>query len=146
MIVSPGFALILNGRGEVVMFSEPTEFVWTVVPGLIPQTMVTESAVSMVPAIVGGSQYLPLPEDATSNAVHKVSSNDQGVNIVSTEDSVAAEQTDSVLSQWDEQLWWESQPKAEKPVESDQKNSTAGFLGVLFAMAPRSIRRRKNDE
>ena len=126
--------------------NEPTEFVWTVVPGLIPQTMVTESAVSMVPAIVDGSQYLPLPEEATSDAVSEVSPNDGEVMVINAEDSVAAEQTDSVLSQWDEQLWWESQPKARKPAESDQKISAAGFLGALFAMAPRSIRRRKNDE
>ena len=124
----------------------PTEFVWTVVPGLVPQTMVTESAVSMVPAVVDGSQYLPLPEDAAINAVREISANAGEVVVMSAEDSAKAEQTDSVLSQWDEQLWWESQPKAEKPAESDQKISKAGLLGVLFAMAPRSIRRRKNEE
>ncbi len=124
----------------------PTEFVWTVVPGLIPQTMVTESAVSMIPAIVDGSQYLPLTDAATSIAVSEITSNDADVVVINAEDSIVTADTDSVLSQWDEQLWWEAQPKAEKPAESNQKISTAGFLGALFAMAPRSIRRRKNDE
>jgi hypothetical protein len=132
--------------GSDQLGNEPTEFVWTVVPGLVPQTMVTESAVSMVPAVVDGSQYLPLPEDAAMNAVREVSANAGEVVVISAEDSATAKQTDSVLSQWDEQLWWESQPKAEKPPESAQKISKAGLLGALFAMAPRSIRRRKNEE
>ena len=124
---------------------EPTEFVWTVVPGLVPQSIVTESAVSMVPAIIDGSQYLPLPEEENVTVMPASPFNGEA-EVVSAEDSVAVEQTDSVLSKWDEHLWWESQPQAEKPAVSDQKVSAAGFLGALFAMAPRSIRRRKSEE
>lgn len=131
--------------GSEQLQNEPTEFVWTVLPGFVPQSIVTESAVSMVPAIVDGSQYLPLPAEEILT-VSPASPVNGEVEVVSAEDSVAVEQTDSVLSKWDEQLWWESQPQAEKSAVSDQKVSAAGFLGALFAMAPRSIRRRKNEE
>ena len=131
--------------GSEQLQNEPTEFVWTVVPGFVPQSIVTESAVSMVPAIVEGSQYLPLPAEENP-AVSSVSPVNGEVEVISAADAVAVEQTDSVLSKWDEQLWWESQPQAEKPAVSDQRVSAAGFLGALFAMAPRSIRRRKSEE
>ena len=126
---------------------DATEFVWTVVPGLVPQTLVTESAISMVPAVIDGSQYLPLPEEAAKlDSDVPMLAIDSAANAVSfVEDSAATDHTDAVLSKWDEQLWWESQPVAEKPVEVEQKNSAAMFLGALFALAPRSLRRRKDE-
>ena len=126
---------------------DPTEFVWTVVPGLVPQALVTESPISMVPAVVDGSQYLPLPEEVVNRSsdatMPVIDSAAHAVPIA--EDSAATDQTDSVLSKWDEQVWWESQPVAEKPADVEQKNSAAGFLGALFALAPRSLRRRKDE-
>ena len=71
---------------------------------------------------------------------------DSAANAVSfVGDGAATDHTDAVLSKWDEQLWWESQPVAEKPVEVEQKYSAAMFLGALFALAPRSLRRRKDE-
>ena len=126
---------------------DPTEFVWTVVPGLVPQALVTESAISMVSAVIDGSPYLPLPEEVVNrNSDATMTVIDSAANAVPTaEDSAATDQTDSVLSKWDEQVWWESQPVAEKPADAEQKNSAAGFLGALFALAPRSLRRRKDE-
>jgi len=126
---------------------EAQEFVWTVVPGFVPQTLVTESAISMVPAVVDGSQYLPLAAEVLNpNADVALFEVENAANAVpTTEDTAATAQTDSVLSKWDEQTWWESQPVAEKPAEVERKSSTAGFLGALFALAPRSLRRRKDE-
>ena len=122
-----------------------TEFVWTVVPGLVPQALVTESAISMVPAVIDGSQYVPLPEEVVNpDSEIPVDASDNSANPVpSVEDVAVTDQTDSVLSKWDEQVWWESQPVAEQTAAVEQKNSAAGFLGALFALAPRSLRRRK---
>ncbi|MEJ7591909.1 MAG: GEVED domain-containing protein [Planctomycetaceae bacterium] len=126
---------------------DATEFVWTVVPGFVPQTLVTESAISMVPAVVDGSQYLPLPAEVLNpNSDVPLFEVESAANAVPTaEDTAATDQTDSVLSKWDEQTWWESQPAAEKPAEAERKSSTAAFLGALFALAPRSLRRRKDE-
>ncbi len=133
--------------GSDQLQNEPTEFVWTVVPGLVPQTLVTESAISMVPAVVDGSQYLPLAAEVRNpNADVALFEVENAANAVPTTAGTAAtDQTDSVLSKWDEQTWWESQPVAEKPAEVELKSSTAGFLGALFALAPRSLRRRKDE-
>lgn len=130
------------------LFVDPTEFVWTAVPGLVPQSMVTESAVSMLPAVVDGSQWLPLPEEmpvAEVNVSELLADNAAGI-VLSVDDATITEQTDSVLSKWDEHTWWESQPVTEKSDGTDQKTLSAGFLGALFALAPRSIRRRRNEE
>ncbi|RLT08263.1 MAG: hypothetical protein DWI22_08265, partial [Planctomycetota bacterium] len=127
--------------------SAAPEFVWTVVPGLVPQALVTESAISMVPAVIDGSQYLPLAE-AKANVVLDLPMLviEGAANAVPfVEDAVATEQKDSVLSKWDEQAWWEGQPIAQKPAEVAPKNSAAGFLGALLALAPRSFRRRKDE-
>jgi hypothetical protein len=130
------------------LFLDPTEFVWTAVPGLVPQSFVTESAVSMLPAVVDGSQWLPLPEEipVAEAEVSELLTDSTAGMVLSVDDATIAEQTDSVLSKWDEQTWWESQPVTQKSVETEQKSFSAGFLGALFALAPRSIRRRKNDE
>ena len=126
---------------------DATEFVWTVVPGLVPQSMVTESAISMVPAVVDGSQYLPLPEElATRETEVRVMRLDSAANAVpSVEGLAVAEQVDSVLSQWNEHAWWESKSVSENPAARELKATPAGFLGALFALAPRSLRRRKDE-
>jgi hypothetical protein len=125
--------------------SSGMDFVWTVIPGMIPQSMVTESAVSMIPAIVDGSQYLPVPEEVLVTETEISELPMDGVQEVINPADGSVE-TDSVLSAWDQQVWWESQPVANETSETKVKPLTAGFLGALFALAPRSIRRRKNEE
>ena len=124
---------------------DATEFVWTVVPGFVPQTMVTESAISMIPAVVDGSQYLPVPEEVAADEpdVRVLPVSEPALVVPSADELASEEQTDSILSGWDEHVWWETQPKQERPVE--QKAATAGFLGALFALAPRSVKRRKDE-
>ena len=74
----------------------------------------------------------------------------------------SAPQTDEVLSQWDEQKWWDSAQNAAPaapvatpapvatvaPVEenTEQVSASAGILGAILALAPRSLRRRRRDD
>ena len=61
-------------------------------------------------------------------------------------------QTDEVLSQWDEQKWWDAVPApvvAADVVAAEPQpvtSASSGILGALLALAPRSLRRRKKDE
>jgi hypothetical protein len=129
------------------LFSGTTEFVWTIVPGLVPQSMVTESTISMLPALIDGSQYLPMPEELLNAKTEvRVLPLESAANTAATiEGEVTTAQTDSILSQWQEHAWWESKPETAIPDKVSQKTSAAGFLGALFALAPRSLRRRKDE-
>lgn len=140
---------IVNADEQSPVLPNAAEFVWTVVPGLVPQTIVTESAVSMLPAVVDGSQYIPVAEETLAAEpevrVLPVLALDAPEAVPVMDDLVAEDQTDSILSNWDEHAWWESQPQDEKPVESSKRAASAGILGALFALAPRSLKRRKDE-
>jgi hypothetical protein len=116
--------------------------------------VVSESTISMLPAFVSGSRspVVVVSEQSVDSSVHlKASGPAQAENAL----EVAPEsvpQTDEVLSQWDEQKWWDAVPA---PVAVDDVASTetapvtsasSGILGALLALAPRSLRRRKKDE
>ena len=136
------------GNPERQPLPDATEFVWTIVPGLVPQSMVTESTISMLPATIDGSQYLPLPE-ATPNAKPEVRGlplEGAASSVPTLEEADTTAQTDSILAQWQEHAWWEAQRGTAKTENVQQKTSAAGFLGALFALTPRSLRRRKDKE
>ena len=71
---------------------------------------------------------------------------ESGANAESTaENTDTTAQTDSILSQWQEHAWWESQPETAKPGDVRQEISATGLLGALLALTPRSLRRRKHE-
>ncbi len=126
---------------------DSNEFVWTIVPGLVPQSVVSESTISMLSPPSDGPRSLPLTEEI-SNAKPEVRvlPIESAANAVSTaENTDTTAQTDSILSQWQEHAWWESLPEIAKPGDVRQKVSAAGLFGALLALAPRSLRRRKDE-
>ena len=131
----------------------PDQYTMTLFP-VNMEEVVSESTISMLPAFISGSQQpvLVVSEQTVDSSVQlKGSVPAQAENAV----EVAPEnvpQTDEVLSQWDEQKWWDAVPAAvvaadvvaaePQPVTS----ASSGILGALLALAPRSLRRRKKDE
>ena len=55
-------------------------------------------------------------------------------------------ETDSVLAEWDQQIWWDHSSKTSEETSSENEAHSAGVLGALFAMAPRSMRKRRKPE
>ncbi len=139
--------LIVDAADLSPALPDATEFVWTVVPGLVPKSMVSESAISMIPAIVNGSQYTPVPEQDSAGEpdVRMLPVPEAALIAPSADELVSEEQTDSILSGWDENTWWETQPQQQKQAEKQQSSAAVGFLGALFALAPRSLKRRKDE-
>ena len=118
------------------------------------EDVVSESTISMLPAFVSGSQQpvVVVSEQSVDSSVQlKASAPAETANAV----EVAPEnvpQTDEILSQWDEQKWWDAVPVpvvAADVVKSETQplsSASSGILGALLALAPRSLRRRKKDE
>ena len=116
--------------------------------------LVSESTISMLPAFVSGSQQpvIVVSEQSVDSSVQlKASVPVQTENAV----EVAPEnvpQTDEILSQWDEQKWWDAVPVAVIAADVARSESqpvtsaSSGILGALLALAPWSLRRRKKDE
>ena len=113
--------------------------------------MVTESAVSMLPAVVSGSKYIAdfVPDEAPVQPLV--------APVAPVADAAAADmlnetapQTDEVLSQWDEQTWWDAavptQTVPDVIATPDRQSASIGLLGAILALAPRSLRRRRKDE
>ena len=55
-------------------------------------------------------------------------------------------ETDSVLAEWDQQIWWYHSSNTSEETSSENEAHSAGVLGALFAMAPRSMRKRRKPE
>jgi len=138
---------IVDATDSSPVLPDATEFVWTVVPGLVPQSMISESAISMIPAVVDGSQYVQVPEEqsAAEPDVRPLPVPEAALVASSADALVSEEHTDSILSGWDANAWWETQPQQEKQAETQQRSASVGFLGALFALAPRSLKRRKDE-
>ena len=114
----------------------------------------SESTISMLPAFVSGSQQpvvVVTEQSVDGGVLLKASVPAQTVNAV----EVAPEnvpQTDEILSQWDEQKWWDAVPavavvsEVSVPEPQPVTSASGGILGALLALAPRSLRRRKKDE
>jgi hypothetical protein len=122
----------------------------------------SENTVSMLPAMVSGSRYR-LPATAVVEAEQQTEAATVAVaEDMTVAEAVAAEtgteapsaDTDEVLSRWDEQKWWDSAANhAVNPADpapaasaSPTASASAGLLGALFALTPRSLRRNRKDE
>ena len=137
---------------------ELTDFVLTTAPENLLETS-TESTISMLPSMVSGSAYQPVVRDVFAKAEMQpvVKTIEADVNAaLPVVDAEAGAQSDEILANWDEQLWWDQAQQApavqpvvaEKTSESPTTSSApaAGFFGALFALAPRSLRRRRNKD
>jgi hypothetical protein len=119
----------------------------------------SESTISMLPSFISGSAHrmFVVAEqnvDAGLQLVGEAPTSAEGSAVMSEQ---SAPQTDEVLSQWDEQKWWDSAQNAAPaapvatlvaPVEEkkEQVSASAGILGAILALAPRSLRRRRRDD
>ena len=112
--------------------------------------MSTESTISMLPSFVSGSaKALIVISAQTVDAEVKLESTDPvAANVSGQISETVAPQTDEVLSQWDQQKWWDSAATVVAPAEKAETpvSASVGFLGALLALAPRSLRRRRKDE
>jgi hypothetical protein len=91
-----------------------TDFVLTTAPENLLETS-TESSISMLPSVVSGSVYQPVVRDVFAQAEMQavVKAIDSAESVVKTvDDGKAAAQSDEVLSNWDEQLWWDQAQQA----------------------------------
>ena len=104
----------------------------------------------MLPSFVSGSaKALIVISAQTVDAEVKLESSDPVAADVSGQISeTVAPQTDEVLSQWDQQKWWDSAATGVAPAEKAETpvSASVGFLGALLALAPRSLRRRRKDQ
>ena len=114
--------------------------------------MMSESAISMLPAFVSGSPLVSVvsPEQQTSLA--ESTESDLPVAAIASEiaaTEIVPDQTDDVLSQWGEQKWWDAiVPVAETPLslaveptveKAKSSVASAGFFGALLALAPKAL-------
>ncbi len=125
--------------------------------GIGDSEMTSQSTISMLPSVVFGSaQSLNFIAEQTVDSEITVeagaSSMTEPVAVVSEE---TAPQTDEILSQWDEQKWWDAETvvpavdaatSIEQGAPNEQNNASVGFLGALLALAPRSLRRRRKED
>lgn len=139
-------------------------WILTSVPSLFSD-VTTDAAVSMLPAVVSGTQIVrELPE------VDVVRESEQSVDEIKVADDsessvqVVLPQTDEVLSSWDQQIWWDENestttpmrqvPVTQVPVKqvaverSEERDATssAGFFAALLALTPRVFRRRREEQ
>jgi hypothetical protein len=108
----------------------------------------------MLPSFVSGSQQpvLLIAEQTVDSSLELKASaqvtTDSPVEVAPE----SVPQTDEVLSQWDEQKWWDAVPvpavasDVTTPEPQPVASASSGILGALLALAPRSLRRRKKDE
>ncbi|MFN9718122.1 MAG: GEVED domain-containing protein, partial [Planctomycetota bacterium] len=143
--------------------SVPTvsEFVLTTMPLSLLESS-TESAISMLPAVISGSEYQAVVSDvfqpAEMKPVVQPVPSAEPVGIMETE---LADQADEILSSWDQQLWWDASENEQSAViaaepaaairsvtdgTSKTRSGTVGFFGALLALAPKSLRRRRAKE
>ena len=150
---APSIIFTITDASDVQSQRLPNQYTMTMLPENMVD-MVSESTISMLPSFVSGSQQpvLVVSEQAVDgNTELKASS--EVVSEVSVE--VAPEnvpQTDEILSQWDEQKWWDAVPAVTSvsavtvPEPQPVTSASSGILGALLALAPRSLRRKKKDE
>jgi parallel beta-helix repeat protein len=161
-----------NGQLSGPTLTEPASIIFTItdasevqsqkLPGqytmvVLPENMVdlvSESTISMLPSFVSGSQQpvLLIAEQTVDSSLELKASaqvtTDSPVEVAPE----SVPQTDEVLSQWDEQKWWDAVPvpavasDVTTPEPQPVASASSGILGALLALAPRSLRRRKKDE
>ncbi len=147
---------------EAAQSTQMSDFVLTTMP-LSSLESSSESAISMLPAVISGSEYQAVVSDAFQPSEMKpVVQLLQPIEPEKIVDADATQDADEILSNWDQQLWWdESETEMpavapEAPVASAQTTTTAstsdtragavGFFGALLALAPKSLRRRREKE
>lgn len=98
----------------------------------------------MLPSVVSGSVYPPVVRDVFAKAEMQaiIKTIEPAESVVKTADDVnATAQADEVLSNWDEQLWWDQaqQAPAVQPVVAEKSKDSetlsaapaAGFFGAF---------------
>jgi parallel beta-helix repeat protein len=150
---APSIIFTITDASDVQSQRLPDQYTMTMLPENMVD-VVSESTISMLPSFVSGSQQPVLVvSEQTVDGNTELKASSEVVSEVSVE--VAPEnvpQTDEILSQWDEQKWWDAIPAAASvsavtvPEPQPVTSASSGILGALLALAPRSLRRRKKDE
>jgi hypothetical protein len=150
---APSIIFTIVDASESQPQRRPDQYTMTLFP-VNMEEVVSESTISMLPAFISGSQQpvIVVSEQSVDSSVQL-----KGSIPVQTDNAVEVApenvpQTDEILSQWDEQKWWDAAPVAVVTADvakSETQTVTSvsgGILGALLALAPRSLRRRKKDE
>ena len=150
---APSIIFTIVDASEIQSQKMPGQYTMTVLPENMVD-VVSESTISMLPSFVSGSQQpvLVVSEQTVDSHTELKASASVAAEVPAEMAAENVPQTDEILSQWDEQKWWDTVPAAavvtdvtvaeSKPVTS----ASSGILGALLALAPRSLRRRKKDE
>ena len=150
---APSIIFTITDASEAQSSKLPGQYTMAVFPENMVDA-VSESTISMLPSFVSGSQQ---PVIVVSEQTVDGETVLKGSASVVTETPVEitpenVPQTDEILSQWDEQKWWDAVPApvvASVAVQQEpqpETSASSGILGALLALAPRSLRRRKKDE
>ena len=150
---APSIIFTIVDASESQPQRRPDQYTMTLFP-VNMEEVVSESTISMLPAFISGSQQpvVVVSEQSVDSSVQL-----KGSVPVQTDNAVEVApenvpQTDEILSQWDEQKWWDAAPVAVVTADVAKSETqtvnpvSGGILGALLALAPRSLRRRKKDE
>lgn len=150
---APSIIFTIVDASESQPQRRPDQYTMTLFP-VNMEEVVSESTISMLPAFISGSQQpvIVVSEQSVDSSVQL-----KGSIPVQTDNAVEVApenvpQTDEILSQWDEQKWWDAAPVAVVAADVAKSETqtvnpvSGGILGALLALAPRSLRRRKKDE
>lgn len=150
---APSIIFTITDASEVQSQTLPGQYTMTLFPVNV-EDVVSESTISMLPAFVSGSQQpvVVVSEQTVDSSVQlKSSTPAETLSPVEIAPEVVP-QTDEILSQWDEQKWWDAVPtavvaaEAAAPETPPVTSASSGILGALLALTPRSLRRRRKDE
>ena len=153
-----------SGTGAAGLWSVPVDFTITANENAVPTedagtwrltavaSVLEESAsditVGMLRSEIAGTGTQAIQDAATDMATSGTQAPATPVVVM---DEADAQQSDEVLSAWDQQTWWEDKaepvvaPAAQAIVEkTESRSASAGVLGALFGLV--SLRRRRRDE
>lgn len=150
---APSIIFTIVDASEIQSQKLPGQYTMTVLPENMVD-VVSESTISMLPSFVSGSQQpvLVVSEQTVDSSTELKASASVATEVTTEVTAENVPQTDEILSQWDEQKWWDAVPAAavvsEVTVAEPQPvtSASSGILGALLALTPRSLRRRKKDE
>jgi hypothetical protein len=122
---------------------------YAVIPAMLQWEGTTDGTVSMLPAEVHSSRQVRDERIAARLATAQPAVT---AAVTTPADKVAdaplSEAADSVLSDWDQQVWWDQQPVA-TPAQSDEVGedgaAESGLMAALLALTPAALLRRRKE-
>lgn len=142
----------------VVAFESTSELVLAVLPNDLSEMPVTTTTVSLTdtdgsefPAVQVGT-VVEMVDLGSIEAPASVVNRLPAIDISTVDGKLATQETDDVLADWSEQLWWDNakqdavmHSKVANDASAASPTASAKILGALLMLVPKSIRRKREE-